>query len=558
MYNKENMKELNYEKTMASCKNGRVVFHINDSESFSVYNCSDRSFVFEGKRHRIGASAVPNDAPDIDRMLLRFELPKVFCKDDVQSARLTVYQYTEENAARNEAFIGVQRIKDDINVDGSAPTSETNIIDFCKVKAGKHTKLRPVRYDLDITKAVIAEIENGSSCCAVQLRMLDEIGDFKNNVYIYGSESSEFKPQIVISYNNNPKSASIDKCHTNVSRAEKANILSQMDGVIRENATNLLQNHSFYTLHHWKWERVNAASFNSCCHLISRDILFGTRCYKIFACNEFERENGVYQDTIPLSSGDYTFSVYMRVRREIIGGEGSGAYIRVTDTSGKILAESCRLTQIDRIYSRLNVKFSLKECAAVRIHILVDGRGEILVDGAQLERGPLPTEYNMIENGGFEFGMSNWDKSNGEICCTEITAYEGIHSLQIKGFNEKIMSVSQTVYMNPNTEENASYMLSAMAKVEGEITFNDKTEKLPIFELRAEATYVSYDTGKISVEKYTAQYSPNITGWQFASVIVKEQRNKALYSLKVICDYSYNTGVAYFDSVCLKKSIQPL
>lgn len=553
MYNKENMKELNYEKTMASCKNGRVVFHINDSESFSVYNCSDRSFVFEGKRHRIGASAVPNDAPDIDRMLLRFELPKVFCKDDVQSARLTVYQYSEENAARNEAFIGVQRIKDDINVNGSAPTSETNIIDFCKVKAGKHTKLRPVRYDLDITKAVIAEIENGSSCCAVQLRMLDEIGDFKNNVYIYGSESSEFKPQIVISYNNNPKSASIDKYHTNVSRAEKANILSQMDGVIRENATNLLQNHSFYTLHHWKWERVNAASFNSCCHLISRDILFGTRCYKIFACNEFERENGVYQDTIPLSSGDYTFSVYMRVRREIIGGEGSGAYIRVTDTSGKILAESCRLTQIDRIYTRLNVKFSLKECAVVRTHILVDGRGEILVDGAQLERNPLPSEYNMIENGGFEYGISNWEVNDDEIYDTGITAYESYRSLRITGNRDKEMLAFQTVQMNPNADANESYVFSAMAKAIGANLSIAEIKNPPRFELRAEATYISTSTGERKIRGWATRFSPEAEGWQHKSLEIKKDDDERLLSLKLICDFSYNTGAAYFDSLCLTK-----
>ncbi len=552
---KDNINKPEHEKNVTSCKNRRVVFHINDTESFGVYNLPEKSLVFDGPRHRIGACEVEGDAPDIDRMLLCFELPQMPKQAKLQNARIILYQHSGDISGSSPAFIGVQRIKDNICVGKSAPAAESSIIDFCKAKEGAHTKLHSVKYELDITKAVVTDIRNSSNRCSLQIRMLDETGAPKNHVYIHGSESANFRPQIIISYINDCESVAIEKNISKVMTAEKLNNLLEEEAPTQLKCTNLLKNHSFYTLHHWKEERANAPEFSNCCHLISRDILFGTRCYKMYACNEFAKENGVYQDTIRLSKGDYNFSVYMRIRREIIGEEGSGAYIRVTDNSGTILAESCRLTKIDSVYTRLGVKFSLKKAAEVRVHILIDGRGGIFVDAAQLEKSEVPTSYNMVENGGFEYGMSNWVASDDKIYDTGITAYEGYRALRITGNREKQRMAFQIIQMHPGTEVNESYVFSAVAKGVGANPSVAKIKNPPRFEMKVEVTYISSATGERSVREHAAQFFPKVEEWQYVSVNIEKKAGERLLSLKLICDFSYNTGVAYFDSICLKKRL---
>ena len=51
-------------------------------------------------------------------------------------------------------------------------------------------------------------------------------------------------------------------------------------------------------------------------------------------------DNGVYQDTVTLEAGEYTFSAYIRILSAFYGVNNAGAYIRVTNTDGKVLAES--------------------------------------------------------------------------------------------------------------------------------------------------------------------------------------------------------------------------
>ena len=550
MDKKDNLNIRENKNIQSFFKQGRVLFHINETNSFSVYNRPEKSLVFVGERHRIGASAVKGESPDIDRMLLSFELPKMPLNYKVKSARLTIYQHSEENAARQQAFIGVQRIKDDIKVNKSAPISESSIIDFCKAKSGQHNKLHSVKYELDVTKFVLADVENGSSCCRIQIRMLDETGAPKNHIYIFGSESANFRPQIEISYvsetvlKQDKSDEKLTDCNSDKNGTEPCSSRARTD--------NLLQNHSFYSLHHWKQEKQNNAEFNNCCHLISKDILFGTRCYKMYACNEFSKQNGVYQDTIRLSKGDYTFSAYIRVRREIVGEEGRGAYISVTDKNGVILAESDRLTEIRSSYTRLCVNFSLKKALEVRVHILIDGRGEILVDATQLEKSAIPNPYNMIENGGFEYGMSNWEANDEEIYDTGITACENYRSLRITGNREKEMFVFQTVQINPNSDVNGSYVFSAMAKAVGANSSNAQIKNPPRFEISVEAVYYTAHQDR-KVRRFTSPFSSETDGWHLRSVNIPQYDGETLSSLKLICDFSYNTGVAYFDSFYLTK-----
>ena len=70
--------------------------------------------------------------------------------------------------------------------------------------------------------------------------------------------------------------------------------------------------------------------------------------------------NGVYQDSIALSPGDYTFSAYLRIGTEDADNENIGAYIRVTKADGTVLAESEHLSKYDTEFMRLIIPFALE------------------------------------------------------------------------------------------------------------------------------------------------------------------------------------------------------
>ena len=98
-------------------------------------------------------------------------------------------------------------------------------------------------------------------------------------------------------------------------------------------------------------------------------------------------ENGVYQVTNTLPAGQYTFSAYLRVLFAFSGTD-AGAFIRVVDTAGNVLGVSERLDKNDAKYTRLIVPFELDTAQSVQVQILVNGKGTIYADAAQLENNP--------------------------------------------------------------------------------------------------------------------------------------------------------------------------
>ena len=274
----------------------------------------------------------------------------------------------------------------------------------------------------------------------------------------------------------------------------------------------------------------------------STKVKFGEKAYYINSIDSIHNENGMYQLTQVIPAGWYTFSAYILVDSAIIGDDGCGAYIRVTDTDGNVLAESDRLTESDTEYTRLITSFKLDKAQSVRVEIVIEGKGAIYADAAQLENNPFASPYNMVENGNFEQGNESWhymfSEGNG---VSTATSFDMSKSFAIPGIISREHCIYQTVNLNPDPNVRGTYTLSGWAKGRGLPNHEREDVIAPRFRISTDITDPS--TGKV----YAADFSPCTDEWQFASVQFSTNER----SVRIYCDYDYNNGTAYFDAIQL-------
>ena len=327
---------------------------------------------------------------------------------------------------------------------------------------------------------------------------------------------------------------------------------------IAGNSNNLLKNHNFYDLADW-WEMPD-----NCDELKIENIAYtsspkyGNRQLRIASPNSSNRARGVYQDTVTLPIGKYTFSAYVRVYSVFNAANQPGIFLRVVDTEGKTLGVSERIRLVDSEYVRLIVPFTLNTAQSVRVQILANGVGAAYVNAPQLESNPYASPYNMMENGSFEYSLTSTTEDDGEdkggvwrcdswdgIALSNYTAFHLGKSLRIRGDlnNDRYLYQDLSVKSYYSTRE--TFTLSGWAKgyaLPDHERFD--VDDSPTFALRAAVVYHDGET-----EEFIANFAPRTGDWQFASVQISKSKRKALKYIRVFCEYGYNVGDAYFDNI---------
>ena len=327
---------------------------------------------------------------------------------------------------------------------------------------------------------------------------------------------------------------------------------------IASNSNNLLKNHNFYDLADW-WEMPD-----NCDELEIENIAYtsspkyGNRQLRIASPNSSNRARGVYQDTVTLPIGKYTFSAYVRVYSVFNTANQPGIFLRVVDTEEKILGVSERIRLVDSEYVRLIVPFALNTAQSVRVQILANGVGAAYVNAPQLESNPYASPYNMMENGSFEYSLTSTTEDDGEdkqgvwrcdswdgIALSNYTAFHLGKSLRIQGDlnNDRYLYQDLSVKSYYSTRE--TFTLSGWAKgyaLPDHERFD--VDDSPTFALRAAVVYHDGET-----EEFIANFAPRTGDWQFASVQISKSKRKALKYIRVFCEYGYNVGDAYFDNI---------
>lgn len=232
---------------------------------------------------------------------------------------------------------------------------------------------------------------------------------------------------------------------------------------IVSNINNLLKNHNFESLASWSEMSNNTSDFYIGTNELETYIKFGKKSLRMQSYNTNCINNGVYQATNSLPTGQYTFSAYLRVISGFSGNNTPGAFIRVTDTSGNIIGISEHLISAEKEYTRLIVPFELTTAKSVRVQILVNGKGTVYIDAAQLENNPYANAYNMLENGNFEYGTTGWDSSSGVSYSTD-TCFNMSRSLCMTGSVKYDRYAKQSVTVRTARSTRETFTLSGWAK----------------------------------------------------------------------------------------------
>ncbi len=321
------------------------------------------------------------------------------------------------------------------------------------------------------------------------------------------------------------------------------------DGVgVVSNINNLLSGHNLESRIGWpelpgNCGRISVSNLSS-----ETDAKYGKSALCIKSSSSECIECGVHKPINNLPAGQYTFSAYLRVKSSFSGTDSSGAYIRVIDMRGNILAESERLSMSDNEYTRLIAPFELKVTRSICVEILLDGKGTVYADAAQLENNPYANAYNMLENGSFEDGTTGWYCSPGVSCSTD-TRFNMSKSLCMNGRVNGISMATHDIAAKGYASTRETFTLSGWAKGYGLPDHEREGVSAPCFRIYA-AIY--YSDGK--TEFHEARFSHCTEEWQFASVQFAKKRYKTVNNIKICCDYNYNSGTVYFDNIQLVRN----
>jgi len=317
------------------------------------------------------------------------------------------------------------------------------------------------------------------------------------------------------------------------------------------NANNLLVNHRFESLDSWTAKANNSSEF-----VVSKNQMFsglphGFHHVLLNSNTQNITENGIYQTVSDLAGGEYTFSAYLKVTREFNSGSGNGVFIRVSDTSGNVIAESLPIFESDD-FERVSISFNLESTQSVNAEILVNGSGAAFINSPQLENNPCACEYNYIENGCFENGVNSWSINNSNyVYSTDAKKFNMKNSLCANSRYNRECKAFQEIFVERALGTRETFVLSGWAKGTG-IADRERegNENTPTFRLCAN---ISYNDN--THEKYYADFSPCTDEWQYTEVEFFKSEYKSIEKIYVACEYSYNSGVAYFDNIQLTRSL---
>lgn len=343
-----------------------------------------------------------------------------------------------------------------------------------------------------------------------------------------------------------------DNIGTDIESGSNTHMSDTSKGIIGNNV-NLLLDHNFEDLNYWSKTAAPEGYIRTNSYSNEYYTKYGTRAYMVQTTTEECLERGIYQTMYFPANGNYTFSAYLRIVSAFVGNL-AGAYLRVIDSSGNILGESERLTQYDTEYTRLIVPFEVKTTPdSVKVEILLNGKGTVHVDAAQLENNPYATAYNAIDNSSFERGLAEWNYSSGITTSSE-EKFNMNTSLLMEGSLDSIKYISQKIYVKKLRSTRETFTLSGWAKGYGLPNHERNGAQPPLFRLRAEIIYRDATYGEYGTENYTADFSPCTEEWQFASVEFSKSKCRNVDYINVYCEYGYNYGPVYFDNIQLVRN----
>jgi len=328
-------------------------------------------------------------------------------------------------------------------------------------------------------------------------------------------------------------------------------LINQMP--FRSTTINLLKNHNLERSS--DWSLVHEGSSTASGGYVSGESYLGNQSLRIIKDNTAGLSQ--YRQSVTVSKGNtYTLSAHLKTSD--ISNSNNGAarlVVRHRDSSGSWVEHQSLSINGSHDWQRLYLTFTVPPNASsgeVQIGLAIVGEtGTVWYDNPQLEEGPAPTSYNLVENSSLELDSSGngipdqW--LSGGLTSSDILVtsqkYFDDRSFRFLGHATTNKYISQRIEVSGSKDE--TFVLSGWAKAQAVPRTEQKATRR--FGLCV-GFYGDSDT------KWQFHYfNDDYTGWQYLSGIVKapfDYNYVRIYGL-----YYHNANEAYFDGFQLNKEL---
>ncbi len=315
---------------------------------------------------------------------------------------------------------------------------------------------------------------------------------------------------------------------------------------VESNVDNLLINHDFKDLTNWELSNVDCKESAVAIFTDEEFSKYGKRVVALQAHDDVYGTE-LYQDTVLLPKGEYTFSAYVKPSIYFdSGNNGGGMYLEVL-RNGQHFAESERITGNSTEYVRVVTSFSLIKEESVRVKLCVQGNGTVYFNAPQLENNPNANQYNLLTNSNFEHELNVWELT-GDAQLSSTENFNMSHSLCLTSNINSKSSAKQTIDVKSFKSMRETFVLSGWAKAFGLPVRDRGIGSMPEFNLSA---VIKYKDENQTTETHTVDFSPCTDAWQPASIVFAKEKYLEIDSISIECNYGYNYGSAFFDDIRL-------
>ena len=307
-------------------------------------------------------------------------------------------------------------------------------------------------------------------------------------------------------------------------------------------------------------EKENSSVFkatnNAIVSIIDEEQYIGKKSWKISSISDTGFNGATRTET--LAAGEYTFSAYIKCTEEINGK----LQIRVISRSGSVLASSDGISKtildVKNGWERVSVNFKLDSSARITFAVGIEnGIGEFYADAFQLEKATpyTPSDYNILENSGFELGSTSWNVFDGNLISNQSNGKFGNYSAKCIGKANTEYKILQTI--NVHGIPDCSYILSGWAKADSLEISEEKNRAFGLYAI-VNYSYKDIDGVEHYAEKVTEiPFAWQTNVWQYVSGTVEFPFNTetetitSILSLSVGAKYLNNLNHVFFDNFSL-------
>ncbi|MBE6563267.1 MAG: DNRLRE domain-containing protein [Ruminococcaceae bacterium] len=311
----------------------------------------------------------------------------------------------------------------------------------------------------------------------------------------------------------------------------------------QKSTVNLFFDHSFETgdtfvQYYWGNRTSSYARLSSSKKMLgnySLEVNRNDSCSAIMGCHTRSLTEGV----------TYTFSAYVNTASMNVNGSGGAKLIAYYNDGEYFQSEIVTEKTGSDEWKRIFVTFTTPRAGSISLCLALAGTtGTVYFDCAQLEVGGL-SDYNLIVNGGFEWGSDGWSRSGGTTSATTTAVkLTGSRSLAMTSTADTRNDFVQTI--NVSGKKGDSYVLSAFAK-----TYSPSFDKDSAAETwRLTLLVRFYGTDGTNYD-CNIHFNPDTSSWQKVSGAAVAKADYSRISVWIL--HYNNVNTVYFDNVQLIK-----